>query len=96
MTMTLTKRRSEGRKAKRSFTLSVESVDFLEAMRKKHRALSVSAALEDILQSVKREQERAAMEKAVADYYSSLSDEEVEEQRAWGDLSTREFSRLDP
>lgn len=74
----------------------MESVDFLEAMRKKHRALSVSAALEDILQSVKRAQERVAMEKAVADYYTSLSDEEVEEQRAWGDLATREFARLDP
>jgi mRNA interferase MazF len=72
----------------------MESVDFLEAMRKKQRALSVSAALEDILQSAKREQERISMEKAVGDYYSSLSEEEIEEQRAWADFSTREFARL--
>ncbi len=74
----------------------MESVGFLEAMRKKYRAQSVSAALEEILQSARREQERVAVEKAVADYYTSLSDEEVEEQRAWGGVSTREFARLDP
>lgn len=93
--MSLTKRKRDGTKAKRSFTISSESVDFLEAMRKEHRALSVSAALEEILQAAKREHERIAMEKAIGDYYSSLSDEEVEEQRAWGDFSTREFARLD-
>jgi len=33
-------------KAKKSYTLSPESVDFLEALRKKRRARSISSVLE--------------------------------------------------
>jgi len=79
------------RKAKKSYTLSPESVEFLEATRKKRRAASTSAILEEILQNVRRENERATIERAVADYYSSLSDKQVAEQTEWGDLAEREF-----
>lgn len=83
--------RSPHRKAKKSYTLSRESVEFLEAMQKKRRAASTSALLEEILQAARREQERASVERAVADYYSSLSREEASEQAKWGDLALREF-----
>jgi hypothetical protein len=49
------------RKAKKSYTLSSESVAFLEALRKKRRARSISAILEEILQGVRRERERASV-----------------------------------
>jgi hypothetical protein len=81
---------SEG-KAKKSYTLSRESVAFLEAVRKKEQAASVSAILEDILQTVRREHDRAAVERAVADYYGSLSAQEAAEQAEWGALALDEF-----
>jgi hypothetical protein len=79
------------RKAKKSYTLSPESVAFLEAMRKKQRAASVSAILEEILQEVRREHNRATVERAIADYYGSLSAQEVAEQAEWGELALNEF-----
>ena len=80
-------------KAKKSYTLSRDSVAFLEAMRKKRRAPSVSSVLEAILQAVRREQGKAAVERAVADYYGSLSNEEAAEQTEWGEFALGEFPK---
>jgi hypothetical protein len=79
------------RKAKKSYTLSPESVAFLETVRKRRRAASISAVLEEILQAVRRAQERASIEKSVSDYYSSLSDTELQEQAQWGEFALSEF-----
>jgi len=79
------------RKAKKSFTLSVESVAFPEEMRQKSSAESISAILEEILQAVRRDENRAATDRAISEYYRSLSDEEVAEQREWGEFALREF-----
>jgi hypothetical protein len=83
------------RKAKKSFTLSIESVSFLEEMRKKNSAESVSAILEEILQSVRREEKRATLDRELTEYYDSLSDEEVAEQRQWGEFARRAFQTKD-
>jgi hypothetical protein len=80
------------RKAKKSFTLSVESVAFLEEMRQKSSAESTSAILEEILQAVRREEKRVATDRAMAEYYDSLSDEEVAEERQWGEFARRAFA----
>ena len=80
-------------RAKKSFTLSRQSVEFLEGMRKRRQATSVSSVLEEILQAVRREQGKAALEGAVADYYSSLSPQEAEEQTAWGAFALHEFPK---
>jgi DNA-binding PadR family transcriptional regulator len=95
MTVTRTTRKRAGRKAKKSYTLSPESVEFLESMRKKRHALSISSVLEEILQEVRREQGRSTVERAVADYYSSLSREEAEDQAKWGEFALREFPNGD-
>jgi hypothetical protein len=89
--MTRTTHRRPGRKAKKSYTLSPESVDFLEAQRKKRRARSSSAVLEEILQAVRREAELARMNQSVIDYYDSLSDEEMKELSEWGDFAMSQF-----
>jgi hypothetical protein len=81
----------KARKAKKSFTLSAESVEFLESMRKTQRAASVSAVLDEMLQYARREAGKTALDKAVADYYSSLAAEEVEEGIAWREFAMREF-----
>ena len=72
------------RKAKKSYTLSPESVDFLETLRKKRRARSISFVLEEILQAARREAEMAKINQSVSDYYDSLSDEEMEELSRMG------------
>lgn len=86
-------RKTANLKAKKSYTLSPESVAFLEAMRKQRRAPSVSAVLDAILQAARREQGRAAVERAVADYYGSLLNEEAAEQTKWGEFALGEFPK---
>jgi hypothetical protein len=80
------------RKVKKSFTLSSESVAYLEEVRKKNGADSMSAILEEILQAARREEKRAAIDRAMKEYYDSLTDEEVEEERQWGEFAQREFA----
>ncbi|HEX4133026.1 MAG TPA: hypothetical protein VHY84_00280 [Bryobacteraceae bacterium] len=79
------------RKAKKSYTLSLETVAFLETLRKRQHAQSVSAVLEGILQTLRRDQKRASVETAVADYYSSLSDDDGAEHAHWGEFALRQF-----
>jgi hypothetical protein len=86
-----TSRSRKARKSKKSYTLSPESVEFLEMMRKRRHAPSVSSILEEILQAVRREHGKAALERSIADYYSSLSPREVEEQRYWSEFAMRQF-----
>lgn len=85
-----------GRKAKKSFTLSLESVAFLDSMRKKRRARSMSSVLEDILCQARVEQEKSAVEKTISDYYSSLTADEAKEQTLWGEFAEREFPNESP
>jgi hypothetical protein len=80
-------------KAKKCYTLSLESIAFLEILRKRRRAASMSSVLEEILQAVRRQDERAKIEKSVDAYYSSLSDQESAEHAEWGDFATSEFLR---
>lgn len=88
--MPTTAQKSE-RKAKKSYTLSPESVAFLEALRKRRRAASTSSVLEEILQAIRRQQERASIEKSVSAYYSSLSPDEAAELAEWGEFALGEF-----
>jgi len=81
---------STQRKAKKSYTLSPESVEFLEALRRQRSAPSTSAVLEEILGALRREQTRTKVEAAVGNYYDTLTDREVEEQVAWGRFALRE------
>jgi hypothetical protein len=84
-------RKTKARKTKKSYTLSPESVEFLESQCKKRHESSVSSVLDAILQSARLAQGRASVEKAFADYYASLSHADVEEQASWGDFALREF-----
>jgi hypothetical protein len=81
------------RKAKKSFTLSVESVAFLDAMRRKRGARSTSSILEDILRKARVEQEKAAVEKTISDYYSSLTTKEAKSRPREASSPSANFSR---
>lgn len=84
-------RTQSGRKAKKSYTLSAGSVDFLEALRKQRRAPSVSSVLEELLLAARREAELARIDRSVTDYYDSLSGEEVKELSEWGKFGLRQL-----
>jgi hypothetical protein len=86
-----TKHTKDVPKEKKTFTLSPELVAFLEARRDKLRASSVSAVLEAILQAARREEERVTLENAVAGYYDSLSAEEIDERKKWGEFALGQF-----
>lgn len=91
MAHTISKRRSA--KAKKSYTLSPESVAYLDTLRRQRRARSVSSVLEDILQSVQRAEKRKTVETAVSEYYGSLGEKQLDEQAKWGDFAWAEFSK---
>jgi len=72
------------RKERRSFTLSHESLEYLEREQQERKAPSASSALDDILQERKREFEQQQLQAAITSYYDSISDDERAENRAWG------------
>jgi hypothetical protein len=74
-------------KQRRTFTLSPESLAYLEQEARRRNADSQSAVLDELLQEKDRERQLAALEAATTAYYDSLSDAEVEENRAWGELA---------
>lgn len=86
-----TSAKSSHRKTKKRYTLSPESVAFLETLRKSRRAASTSSVLEEILPFARRREHCASIENAVTAYYSSLSPEEAAEQEEWGDFALRNF-----
>jgi hypothetical protein len=83
------------RKTKKSYTLSPESVAFLETLQKKRRAASVSSVLEEILVALRREQQRQTLERSVEGYYGFLSSTEAQEQAEWGAFALGEFLSQD-
>ncbi len=82
-------------KAKKSYTLSHESIMFLENASRKRRGASVSSILDEMIQDARREQERLSLSQAVDAYYSGLSDQEAQELGEWGDFAMRQFSAED-
>ena len=86
-----TSRKARRPKEKRSYTLSPESVAFLESLRKRRRAASTSSVLEEIVQAARRRGARAAIEKSVSDYYSSLSAKDLRKQSEWGEFAMTQF-----
>jgi len=87
--------RSRGIKQRRTFTLSPESLAYLDEQAHERQLNSQSAFLDELLQEKSMEQRRAALEANVTAYYDSLSDEEIQEQRAWGELAQQSLALKD-
>jgi hypothetical protein len=75
------------RKIKKSFSISVASDSFIRKMQKQRKARSESETLDVLLSELMDFQEKQTIEAAYANYYDSLSDDELAEQRSWGDFS---------
>jgi hypothetical protein len=84
-------KQQSARKAKRTFSLSRQTVAFLESERKSRHEKSLSAVLEEIVRSHQEEKEMERISAAFTRYYDSLTPEEIAEDRAWGEFATSQF-----
>jgi len=86
-------------KQRKTFTLSHESVAFLEelsASRKDpHGQESVSAVLDGLLLAVGKEKDRQENEAKIGKYYDERSEDERQEEIDWGKLATGEFLAIE-
>jgi hypothetical protein len=75
------------RKVRRTFTLSPESLAYLEQEAHRRRIESQSSVLDELLQKKAKEREMAALEANVSAYYDGLTDEGIEEDKIWGEFA---------
>jgi len=81
------------RKEKKTFSLSRESVSYLESLRKQKKRHSTSSVLEDLIRQQRQASEMERISAAVTRYYDSLSDQEQAEDRAWGEFALSQLPR---
>ena len=74
---------SATKKQPRTFSLSKDVIDILERYKRERKAGSLTAAVEQII----REWTAARLTQQVTAYYDSLSDEEVAQEKTWGEFS---------
>jgi hypothetical protein len=86
-------------KQRKTFTLSPESVAFLEDLSASRKDLrgqgSVSAVLDDLLLAIGKDKERQENEDKIGKYYDERSEEERQEEIDWGKLATGEFVAIE-
>ncbi|HWZ44931.1 MAG TPA: hypothetical protein VNW97_15760 [Candidatus Saccharimonadales bacterium] len=71
--------------------LSRDAVDFLEAERNKRGGESASLVLEEIIHECRRRQDTKNVDATISAYYDSLSNEEREEDKRWGEFAESQF-----
>jgi len=76
---------SSQRKLKRTFSLSVQALAYIDGLAKEHR--SASEALERVISEQKAVAEKARISAGIRNYYDSISDEQRAENLAWGELA---------
>ena len=83
--------RVAAKKTRRTFTLSRENVTFLRELEKEKRSASTSAALDELLYEKRMEREQQRHQASIAAYYDNLTDEQAEENAAWGEIAESQF-----
>jgi hypothetical protein len=83
------------RKEKKTFSLSRESVRYLESLRKEHQSASVSSVLEEMIRQQQQAREMERISASVSHYYDTLTDEQMAEDRAWGEFAETQFPTED-
>jgi len=86
---------SAARKAKKTFSLSRQSVAYLESLRKEKKKDSMSSVLEDVIRQQQQTKELERISASVTQYYDSLTPDEIAEDRAWGDFAATQFPSED-
>jgi hypothetical protein len=81
--MTFMKYQKTKRKQARTFSLSEDVIAVVENYKSERRSNSLTAALEEII----RDWKRVRLQAQFTAYYDSLSDEEANAEKAWGEFS---------
>lgn len=79
------------RKEKKTYSLSREAIHFVEAIRKERKIDSASSALDELLREQKQAREMEQTSAAITKYYDSLTEQETEEDHAWGKAAESQF-----
>ena len=87
--------RTQSRKARKTFSLSREIVNYLESVRKQTKRESMSSVLEDIIRQQQQAKEMERVSAAFTRYYDSMNEEEQSEDRAWGQFAETQFPPKD-
>ncbi|MGH9501114.1 MAG: hypothetical protein ACRD3L_18390 [Terriglobales bacterium] len=87
----MTPKIAPNRKARKTFSLSRETVKYLESLRKERKMGSMSSVLEDVVRQLQQTRELERISAAATRYYDSLTPEETAEDRAWGDFAATQF-----
>lgn len=82
---------SNARKARKTFSLSRESVHYLESLRKARKGKSISSVLDDLIRQKREAEDLKRISASVTRYYDSLTPEEFAEDRAWGEFAATQF-----
>jgi hypothetical protein len=80
-------------KQKRTFSLSPESVEYLETVRKQKKAPSTSTVLDEMIREQRHAAELAATDARISAYYDSLSEEQQADDLAWGKYALSQFPK---
>lgn len=91
-TSSITRRKRTARQ-KISTTISAQTLQYLERAIKSGEAANLAEAIDLAIRQLREEEWRREMDAKVSAYYDSLSDEEVEEERGWGEFSGESFAR---
>ena len=83
------------RKSRKTFSLSRESVTYLESLHRARKGNSMSAVLDDLIRQRREAEDMKRISASVTRYYDSLSAEEIVEDRAWGDFAATQFPSED-
>jgi hypothetical protein len=86
---------SSARKARKTFSLTRETVKYLESLHKERKKDSMSSVLEDIIRQQQQARELERISASVTQYYDSLTPEEAAENRAWGEFAATQFPSED-
>jgi hypothetical protein len=85
------KRRSNSR-TKISTTISPGTSAYLQSLIREGRASNLAEAIDLLVTQLREIEARERLERETTAYYDSLTDEEVEEERAWGEFVTQQFA----
>ena len=77
----------KNRKQRRTFTLSPEVIAIIEAEKRERQVESASSVVEDLLKEGHRQKELADVAASISSFYDSLTNEQAEEQRLWGEFA---------
>jgi len=75
-------------RAKLSTTVAPETYAYLERLVTRGEASNLAEALDAVVRRQIEQERHAELERRMAEYYDTLSDEDIAEDRVWGEFAT--------